>query len=212
MGQNLATQLREGTAPSHTLAENTAFMQSFLQGVVERESFRQLLANLYFVYTELETALASHRHHPVVGKVYFPQLNRKGSLEKDLQFYYGENWQEQIKPLPAGIAYVNRIREISDHDPVRLIAHAYTRYLGDLSGGQGLKKIVTSALDLDAEKGTAFYEFEQIPTVADKQAFKGQYRQALDDLPITDAEAQAIVDEANIAFSLNCDVMGQLSN
>lgn len=212
MSQNLAGQLREGTAHSHTLAENTAFMKCFLKGVVEREPLRQLLANLYFVYTELEEALQQHRHHPVVGKIYFEELNRQESLEQDLAFYYGENWREQIKPLEAGTVYVNRIRHLAQTEPVRLVGHAYTRYLGDLSGGQGLKKIVRSALDLSGSEGTAFYEFEQLPSMEAKQAFKGKYRQALDSLPVTESEAQAIIDEANQAFTFNRDVMHELED
>jgi len=53
MNNNLASQLREGTKQSHRLAENTAYMQCFLKGVVKREPFRQLLNNLYFVYTDI---------------------------------------------------------------------------------------------------------------------------------------------------------------
>jgi heme oxygenase len=210
MNQNLAQRLREGTATSHTMAENTAFMKCFLKGVVEKEPFRQLLANLYFVYSALEEALRQHQEHPVVGKIYFAQLNRKDSLEQDLAFYFGEDWNTQIQPSPAGQAYVERIKELADQEPVRLIGHAYTRYLGDLSGGQGLKKVVRSALELPADVGTAFYEFAALPTMPEIMAFKGLYRQALDDLVVTEAEINAIVEEANAAFTMNRDVMHDL--
>lgn len=64
---NLSTRLREGTTQSHTTAENTAFMKCFLKGIVEREPLRKLLADLYFVYSTLETALQSHVNHPIIG-------------------------------------------------------------------------------------------------------------------------------------------------
>ncbi|MFN9859333.1 MAG: biliverdin-producing heme oxygenase, partial [Pseudanabaena sp.] len=69
-----------------------------------------------------------------------------------------------------------------NRDPVLLIAHSYTRYMGDLSGGQALKHIVRSALDLPDECGTTFYEFDQLPTLEAKKNFKDRYRQALDSL------------------------------
>ena len=72
MDHNLAACLREGTQTSHTLAENTAFMKCFLKGIVEREPFRQLVANLYFVYRTLEAEIRRHAHHAVVGPMYFP--------------------------------------------------------------------------------------------------------------------------------------------
>ncbi len=210
MSSHLDLRLREGTQDAHTAAENTAFMKCFLKGIVERSFFRKLLANLYFVYSVLEEELQRHHNHPIVGSMYFPELNRKESLERDLAFYYGDNWQEQIAPSEAGKVYVARLREIAQNDPPLLIGHAYTRYMGDLSGGQGLRKIARVAMDLPADQGTALHEFEQLPTVADKQAFKEKYRHAMDVLPLDEDTIQRIVAEANLAFSLNRDVMHNL--
>lgn len=210
MSQDLALQLREGTQQSHTMAENTAFMKCFLKGIVEREPFRKLLANLYFVYSTLEAELRRYQHHPVVGPIYFPELDRQGALEKDLAFYYGENWRSEIAPLASGQIYVDRIRAVAETDPALLIAHAYVRYMGDLSGGQSLRNIIRSALNLPPNEGTQLHEFEQIPTVEARRAFKGTYRDALNRLPVDDALAQRIVAEANLAFQLNRDVMHEL--
>jgi heme oxygenase len=210
MSSNLDIRLREGTKHSHTAAENTAFVKCFLKGVVEKSFFRKLIADLYFVYSALEAELQYHCTDPAIAKIYFPELNRKESLEKDLAFYYGENWQDRIVPSEAGRVYVNRIREVADTAPALLVAHAYTRYMGDLSGGQALKNIARSAMNLPSDRGTAFYEFEQIPTVEAKRAFKEKYRQALDSLPIDEETIQRIVDEANYAFALNRDVFHEL--
>lgn len=212
MTYDLAQRLREGTQQSHTAAENTAFMKCFLKGIVEREPFRKLLANLYFVYDALESELRRHQDHAIVGSMYFPELNRTPSLERDLAFYYGSQWREQIVPLPAGEIYVKRIHEVANTDPVLLIAHSYTRYMGDLSGGQALKKIIRSALNLPADEGTALHEFEQLPTVEAKRAFKEKYRDALNALPLDDSTIQQIVDEANQAFTLNRDVVHELED
>jgi len=127
-----------------------------------------------------------------------------------LEFYYGENWREQITPSPAGIIYVNRIREVANTEPALLIAHSYTRYMGDLSGGQALKKIIRSALNLPPNQGTNLHEFEQLPTVEDKRNFKERYRETLDALALDDATIRRIVEEANLAFALNRDVMHEL--
>ena len=210
MTNDLATQLREGTKHSHTMTENTAFMKCFQKGVVEKEYFRKLLANLYYVYGALEESIWRHRNHPLVGNIYFEQLNRKANIEKDLAFYYGENWRDLALPSEMGKIYVDRILEVAENDPKLLIAHAYVRYMGDLSGGQALKNIVRSAMKLPADQGTAFYEFELIPTVEDKRNFKEKYRQALNSLTDNHVEIEAIVTEANYAFSLNRDVVHEL--
>ncbi len=207
MTSNLATKLREGTKKSHSMAENVGFVKCFLKGVVEKTSYRKLVANLYFVYSAMEEEMERHRNHPILSKIYFPQLNRKSSLEQDLQFYFGANWREHVAPSPAGQAYVQRIRDVSNTAPELLVAHSYTRYLGDLSGGQILKKIAQQAMNLADGQGTAFYEFQDIP---DEKVFKASYRQAMDDLPVDEANADQIVDEANAAFGMNMKMFNEL--
>jgi heme oxygenase len=207
MSINLATKLREGTKKSHTMAENVGFVKCFLKGVVEKTSYRKLVANLYFVYSAMEEEMEKHREHPVLSKIYFPELNRKQSLEQDLYYFYGANWREQVAPSSAAQAYVQRIREISATAPELLVAQSYTRYLGDLSGGQILKGIAQRGMNLTDGEGSAFYEFPEIP---DEKAFKNNYRQAMNELPIDEATANRIVDEANAAFGMNMKMFMEL--
>ncbi len=207
MSSNLATKLREGTKKAHTMAENVGFVKCFLKGVVEKNSYRKLVGNFYYIYSAMEEELERHRNHPVVSKIYFPQLNRRHSLEQDLSFYYGSNWREQLVLSPAGKEYVGRIRELSASDPELLVAHSYTRYIGDLSGGQILKNIAQRGMNLSDGQGIAFYEFADIP---DEKQFKATYRQALDEMPIDEATADRIVDEANAAFGFNMKLFQEM--
>jgi heme oxygenase len=207
MSSNLASKLRVGTKKAHTMAENVGFVKCFLKGVVEKSSYRKLVGNFYFIYSAMEEEMEKHRDHPIIGKINFPQLNRKQTLEEDLSYYYGFNWREQIQLSPAGEAYVQRIREISATEPELLIAHSYTRYLGDLSGGQILKNIAITAMNLGEGQGTAFYEFAEI---TDEKEFKAKYRQTLDELPIDEATGDRIVNEANAAFGMNMKMFQEL--
>jgi heme oxygenase len=207
MSSNLAAKLREGTKKAHTMAENTGFIACFLRGTVEPTSYRKLVANLYFVYAAMEEEMQKHQNHPVLGGLYFPELNRKATLEQDLTYYFGQNWRDQIAPSEAAEAYVARIRDISAQSPELMIAHLYTRYMGDLSGGQILKKIAQNAMNLSDGSGTNFYEFEQI---SDEKAFKQMYRDRLDAAPVDEATADRIVEEANDAFGMNMHMFQEL--
>ncbi|NEO13052.1 MAG: heme oxygenase (biliverdin-producing) [Moorea sp. SIO4G2] len=207
MSTNLATKLREGTKTSHTMAENVGFVKCFLKGTVEKTSYRKLVSNLYFVYSAMEEEMERHREHPILSKIYFQELNRKKSLEQDLCYYYGSNWQDKVVPSVAAKEYVQRIKDMSEKEPELLVAHSYTRYLGDLSGGQILKKIAQRGMNLSDGQGTAFYEFKQIP---DEKGFKTKYRQAMDELPIDNATADRIVEEANAAFGMNMKMFQEL--
>jgi heme oxygenase (biliverdin-producing, ferredoxin) len=207
MSSNLATKLREGTKKAHTMAENVGFIKCFLKGVVEKTSYRKLVSNLYFVYSAMEEEMERLQAHPIISKIYFQQLNRKKTLEQDLVYYYGANWRELVTPSLATKDYVQRIREVAATQPELLIAHSYTRYIGDLSGGQILKKIAQRGMNLAEGQGTAFYEFKDI---SDEKAFKANYRQALDELPIDEATADQIVDEANATFGMNMKLFQEL--
>lgn len=209
MVNSLANELREGTTKSHSMAENVSFVKSFLGGVVDRKSYRKLVANLYFVYCAIEEELLINKDHPAIQPIYFTELNRKDSLSEDLNYYYGIDWSTIIEPSPATKIYIERIHNIGKKQPELLVAHSYTRYLGDLSGGQILKKIARGAMNLSDERGTKFYDFEQIE---DDKVFKNEYRSALDMIPLSDEQISSIVSEANISFTLNMKMFEELNS
>ena len=204
---DFAKQIKEGTKKSHSAAENTSFVKSFLRGVVNKQSYRGLISDFYFVYSALEEEVTKLKDHPVVGSLDLPELRRKISLEMDVRYYYGPIWRSLIKPSEACERYVNRIREVAKNEPELLVGHHYTRYLGDLSGGQILKGIAEKAMELGNGQGLKFYEFEKIE---DPKAYKAGYRGILNSLPIDQHQADAIIVEANYAFRLNMHMFDTL--
>ena len=203
----LAKDLKVGTKRSHTAAENTKFVASFLRGVVDEDSYKTLMRDFYFVYSAIEEEMQRLEDDGFLSAINFPELNRVEAIKKDLRYYYGPNWNTLIKPSEACIQYVERIHEVAETDPYLLVGHHYTRYLGDLSGGQILKGIAEKALDLPKGEGLNFYEFD----IEDKKAFKQKYRDALDNLPVDTQQTNAIITEANYAFRLNMYMFDQLS-
>ena len=205
----LALELKEGTKKSHSAAENTKFVAAFLRGVVDEESYRKLIKDFYFVYSALEEEFTRLNDDPILMLINFPELWRVDMLKRDLRYYYGSNWNTIIKPSEACIQYVERIHEVADsNEPYLLVGHHYTRYLGDLSGGQILKTIAEKALDLPQGEGLNFYEFD----IADKKAFKTKYREALDTLTTDESIINAIITEANYAFRLNMYVFDEIKS
>ncbi|WP_269621930.1 heme oxygenase (biliverdin-producing) [Prochlorococcus marinus] len=205
----LASQLREGTKKSHTMAENTGFVSCFLKGVVDKATYRELIADLYFVYSAMEDEISrlSKEGHPVISLIGFKELNRRETLEQDLAFYFGQDWLNVFKVSSSAKAYGERIRFIANTQPELLIGHHYTRYIGDLSGGQILRRIAQKAMNITGENGLKFYDFDQIN---DQKEFKLKYSQTLNLLPIDQETADLIVEEANLAFKYNMDMFQEL--
>ena len=195
-----AKRLRAETAQAHRYAESTNFVKGILKGVMDLASFGNMQAGMYLVYEALEEELERHKHHPIVSRIYFPVLSRKAALEADLEYLYGEDWHSQVRSTPARREYVERIHWLGDNDPTLLVAHSYTRYLGDLSGGQVISKIARRSLGLEGSNGLTFFDFDEID---DGKAFKNEYRNRLSQLPLDDVRAQEVIEEAKQAFSFN---------
>eukprot|EP00747_Dinoflagellata_sp_TGD_P178872 gnl/TRDRNA2_/TRDRNA2_28695_c0_seq1.p1 gnl/TRDRNA2_/TRDRNA2_28695_c0~~gnl/TRDRNA2_/TRDRNA2_28695_c0_seq1.p1 ORF type:complete len:501 (+),score=107.33 gnl/TRDRNA2_/TRDRNA2_28695_c0_seq1:73-1503(+) len=209
-GDGLAKKLKEGTKEAHSKAETVHFVREFIKGKVTRDIYKQMVVNLYYVYEALEEALEKCWENPLVEPLHFPEeLQRVEALGEDAEFYWGHDWKEVAKPSPVTVEYVARLREIAETRPELLTPHAYTRYLGDLSGGQVLKRAAVRGLKLPKgdDSGVRFYIFKRI---RDVKGFKNMYRARLDALPADNATADAMVEEANYAFSLNTRMFEEL--
>jgi heme oxygenase len=131
--EGLAFMLDSGTRKSHSMATKTAFVTGFFKGLANRDSFRALMTSLFFVYTTMEKSIEETSEEGV-RTLDYPALRRVPSLERDMQFFYGETWRSRMQPSPATKIYVARIEQIAEAKPYLLVAHQYTRYIGDLFG------------------------------------------------------------------------------
>ena len=57
---------------------------------------------------------------------------------------------------------MNRIEEVARAKPYLLIGHQYSRYLGDLFGGQMRVAMTTKSLSLEKGTGTSLYSSDDI--------------------------------------------------
>jgi heme oxygenase len=192
----LAARLREATQALHRVAEVSGIMRRLLQGRIDAGAYCLLIRNLHTLYAGLERALDRHAALPLVSPIRFPGLFRAPALEEDLRNLHGPNWA--ALPLTTAMRdYAARIDELAAVRPALLAAHAYVRYMGDLSGGQILRDNVRRMLGRRDGAGAAFYAFGGD---VDAGAVKAEFRAALDALPVDAAGADAIVAEANSAF------------
>ncbi|NWU15172.1 HMOX1 oxygenase, partial [Cephalopterus ornatus] len=209
MSKDLSELLKEATKEVHEQAENTPFMKNFQKGQVSLHEFKLVTASLYFIYSALEEEIERNKNNPVYAPVYFPaELHRKAALEKDLEYFYGSNWREEIPCPEATRKYAERLHYVGKNHPELLVAHAYTRYLGDLSGGQVLKKIAQKALQLPSTgEGLAFFTFDG---VSNATKFKQLYRSRMNALEMDLATKKRVIEEAKKAFLLNIQVFEAL--
>jgi heme oxygenase len=204
----LSAALREGTREAHRMAESMRFVRGFLRGTVDEKSYVRLLVAHGHVYAALEGALERCAGHPAIAPLRLDGLARSAALQADRTFFAERAGAEiEAEPGPAARRYALRIRELAEHRPELLPAHAYVRYLGDLSGGQVLGAITRRTLGLADGEGTAFYEFGSVET---RLELKRRFRAGLDGRVLSPAEQAALVAEAVAVFRLNMDVFAEL--
>lgn len=200
-------RLREATADVHDAAERSPFMTRLVEGGITADEYARLLRQYHAIYGPLEEAAVVMRQDPVAGKFAVQGLERLAALEADLVAIAGPDWATALDVTPAAEEYAARIGEVCFDWPGGFVAHHYVRYLGDLSGGQILRRILRRTLGLADDRGLSFYVFDRIDNGVQ---LKKAYRSWLDTAPWDLDEQDRVAAEAVRGFDLNIAVFTSL--
>jgi heme oxygenase len=201
--ERLSVRLRSGTRLDHDAAQGSGFLDALATGVLPRQAYADLAAQHWCIYQTLEQASAVMADDPVAGPFVFPELTRLPALSDDLATLLGP--EPQPSALPATNEYRARLRTVAFDHPWGFVAHHYTRYLGDLSGGQYLGPAIAKAYGLNG-RGHRFFVFEGVSP----PAFRTRYRELLDQLAFSPEEEQLFLAEVAEAYRLNIAVLREL--
>lgn len=163
--------LKELTYEHHRNAERQQFVKVLMSGSIDPKLYATFMYNQHQQYNILEVHAMAHGL--LNGLM---DIRRAPNIWAD----YEELWEDLDNPpqlLPVCREYADHIMSIKE-DPQKLFAHIYTRHMGDLSGGQMIRKKIPGS-------GT-LYDFEDGP------ALKELIRERLDD---------SMADEAKICFN-----------
>jgi heme oxygenase (biliverdin-producing, ferredoxin) len=198
--------VRERSRGAHEAAESSPFLSELLGGNGTRAHYIALMEQQYFVYQALEAVADVMLRDPEVRGFVHPALSRMPAIEADLEFLVGPDWFDRLVPLDATRAYVDRIYAVSGWAG-GFVAHHYTRYLGDLSGGQVMRMLLQRRFGFETN-GVGFYLFAEIAKPKD---FRDTYRAQLDAVGWDDAERERVLDEVNRAFEHNRRMFEELA-
>jgi len=201
--ERLSVRLRAGTRLDHDAAQGSGFLDALAAGTLPRQAYADLAAQHWFIYETLEQAAGAMAADPVAGDFVFPELTRLPALSDDLAVLLGP--APALSALPATQEYRARLRAVAFDQPWGFIAHHYTRYLGDLSGGQYLGPAIAKAYGLDGA-GHRFFVFDGVSP----PAFRTRYRELLDGLAFSPADEQNFLAEVAEAYRLNIAVLREL--
>uniref|UniRef100_Q07RY8 heme oxygenase (biliverdin-producing) n=1 Tax=Rhodopseudomonas palustris (strain BisA53) TaxID=316055 RepID=Q07RY8_RHOP5 len=187
------------TRALHLEAEQSGIIADILRGEASPAGYVLLLRNLHAAYDAMEQGLARHYQTPGLARLSAYRFDRAGAIGADLAALCGDNWRSTIPLLPAGEAYADAITRAAEGDGSWLIAHAYTRYLGDLSGGQIVQKLLAKSMQLRPDQ-LSMYAFAGFP---DPVVLKSEYRHALEEAGADLIDPASVVEQGATAFTLN---------
>ncbi|SFP46409.1 heme oxygenase [Amycolatopsis arida] len=199
--------LRESTREAHDRAHHSAYMEALLAGSLTLAEYARLATQYYFIYEAIERASDAMVDDPVGGPFVIDELRRLPALTRDLEFLLGPDWRAELRPVPATEEYVRRIQAAAFDWPGGYVAHHYTRYLGDLAGGQVVRSLLARTYGITGP-GALFYDFGALGSPS---AFRRRYRSRLDNADWDAAERVRIVAEVLLAFELNIAVLADLA-
>lgn len=198
----LSTELRARTAAAHAGAETSAFFTALATGQVTRAQTAGLAVRLLPVYEALETAARVWADDPIVGPLVVPGLERADRLRADLRAL-----GVPASPVsPAAAQYAARVAQVAPLSRPAFVAHHYTRYLGDLSGGQVIRAALERSLGLTDGAGASFFAFPDVRP----GALKKRYRELLDQAPFSPQQREELIAEVLVAYRLNVALGAEL--
>ncbi len=171
-------------------------IEEILTARIAPRRYLRLLASLEPIYHALEAGLHRHRHHPILEPFARPELFRREALRHDRDRLAHALRVAPPPPVAEAVTLGRRIAGLAEARPELLLAHAYVRHLGDLSGGPILARRLACHPGI-GPAAIAFYEF---PGIDDLTRAKAEYRAALDRVgPLLD-RPEAVIDEACRGF------------
>jgi heme oxygenase len=123
--------LKELTADKHREAETTQFMKAVFAKTLPRDHWVDFTYQKTLFYSTIETAASEQ------GLMSDMESMRRSTL---LAQDYEKMNSSAREFKPAVLEYHNYIQTLTD--PTRIMAHLYTWHMGDLFGGQMIKKLV----------------------------------------------------------------------
>ncbi|EUC63323.1 heme oxygenase [Rhizoctonia solani AG-3 Rhs1AP] len=228
--QNISTLFKSSTTRAHNAVHHSELAGKLLRGELPKDEYIYFMMLLWRVYNAIEEGLETHSTNPALAPTYRPALlSRTSRLSADIAYLLDtteDAWQSTplyrslVSAPPKGLRdYVSHLEGLTvskdSTDNARLLAHAYVRYLGDLSGGQSIRNRMAKAYDLPGTgAGASFYDFgslqgsvgagEKKASQGDLLKIKDWYREGMNEAVGDDkALKEILVQEANMAFDFN---------
>lgn len=191
-------QIKLRSDGAHRQAEEAPFISELMGGELSTIAYLDYLRALAPIYLRMEELFVAHGGDEPLSYFDHRVLDRSQHIASDIA--YLEDKSGDVKDLSVLTSVDTYLRTLNEEiTPIRLTAHHYIRYLGDLSGGQAIAKLVSRHYQIPAE-ALNFYNFEDIGDVV---FYKKRYRDFLNLITLNSEEREEFLQEVELLYQLN---------
>ena len=193
--QSIMERLKESTSSMHSAAESSSFQGELAQGALPLKVYGDYLEQLYLVHKTLEDEIAKHRHEGhKFADVVTPEQFQENFLKHDLVAMGRE--YDKLTPLVSTNKLMQAMHKYSASHAVALLGMHYV-LLGSKHGGKFIAKSCQAAYQFDDACGVMYFDPYGPNFMPVWKAFKDEMNQ----LTLTDAEADALCEAAGLMFN-----------
>ena len=197
----LSESVKSETASLHEQAERRPFISSLMGGSLNVRGYARYVQALQPVYQALEEAMINIQD-PIVGVFDHRGLDRSDRMIADLASF-GLSVDSRASAATRKYCEVISASAMAPH---RLLAHHYTRYLGDMAGGQAISRLMQRHYNIDPGS-LSYYDFAAL---GDTHHYRKQYKNLLDLIAWTPIEKSEYIVESQISYQLNIELFDEL--
>ena len=133
----MTINLREITIENHKKAERTTFLRRILKKTITPYQYYLYITNMFLMYCVLE-----EKAENLGVFINIESIKRTSRLREDIEELEAEYGFDTPIITDATYRYYEYIINDIEDDYQKILAHIYVRHMGDLSGGQVIKKLV----------------------------------------------------------------------
>lgn len=175
--------LRQLTLENHKKTERSVFLRRILKKEITPYQYYLYLSNQFLMYSILEDRADNLGIFNGIE-----EIKRTCNLRKDIEELEQQHGFKTPVVTDAAQRYYEYVLNEISEDYVKLLAHLYVRHMGDLSGGQIIKKLVPGSAN--------HYEFD-----CEVESLKEKFREKLND---------TLADEARVCFDMIGEFLKEL--
>ena len=190
----LGQRLKEDNWDLHEQAEHDTLPQHMVRGSIPKETYAELLGQMWLVSRALDGAVVAKRDEvPILKELVTDRQLQTQYLEEDLK-HWGVN-TASLEPLPGTKGLIAEVERSQNEDPYRLFGLHYVRE-GANNGNKYVAMKIRKAWGVEDDAGFRYLD----PYGSEQRPLWDAFKTRLNEIELTEDQKSAVVAGARSMF------------